>query len=387
MPTAEELDRIEESTLREIGSVKWSLGENKTGAFIAEMDFGMAPPVREALHQAVEAGLSGYLPSWLVGQMQRAYTGWAEQHYGWQLDPVQVRPIADVLQALSATIELFTPPGAAIVLPTPAYMPFLTLPGAHGRRIIQVPMIPGEAGYRYDLQALDAAFADGGGLLVLCNPHNPIGRVLSTAEMAEISDVVARHDARVFADEIHAPLVYSPARHVPYASISAQAARQAITATSTSKAWNLPGMKCAQVILSNEEDRTRWAERAGEYEKSASTLGVVAAQAAYTEGEPWLQDVLTYLDSARGLLADLVAEHLPQVDYRPPEGTYLGWLDVRRWGLADPGAFFAREAGVVTVDGSLCGTAGQRFLRYNFATPRPVMARSIAAMGAALAEG
>src|SRR5699024_6950366 len=165
MPTAEELDRIEESTLREIGSVKWSLGENKTGAFIAEMDFGMAPPVREALHQAVEAGLSGYLPSWLVGQMQRAYTGWAEQHYGWQLDPVQVRPIADVLQALAATIELLTPPGAAVVLPTPAYTPFLTLPGAHGRRIIQVPMIPGEAGYRYDLQALDAAFADGGGLL------------------------------------------------------------------------------------------------------------------------------------------------------------------------------------------------------------------------------
>src|SRR5699024_1360851 len=118
MPTAEELDRIEETTLREIGSVKWSLGENKTGAFIAEMDFGMAPPVREALHQAVDAGLSGYLPTWLVGQMQRAYNGWADRHYGWQLDQEQVRPIADVLLDLTSTIELFNSPWSDFVLHT-----------------------------------------------------------------------------------------------------------------------------------------------------------------------------------------------------------------------------------------------------------------------------
>lgn len=386
MPTAEELDQIDEAALRRIGSVKWSLSEGRIGAFIAEMDFGMAPPIRTALHEAVDAGLSGYLPSWLVSDMQRAYTSWAAQRYGWQVDPDQVRPVADVLLALSATLELFTPPGGAVVLPTPAYMPFLTLPREHGRRIIQVPMLRGESGYQYDLEALDAAFADGGALLVLCNPHNPIGRVLTTAEMTKISEVVQRHGARVFADEIHAPLVYDPGNHVPYASVSDQTARQAITATSASKAWNLPGMKCAQVVLSNDEDRQVWADHAGEYEKSTATLGAVATTAAYSTGGPWLADVLDYLDSSRSLLADLVAEHLPQVDYREPEGTYLGWLDCRRAGLADPGSFFTKNAGVVTVDGALCGTAGQGHLRYNFATPRPVMARSLEAMGAALAR-
>ncbi|WP_246464956.1 MalY/PatB family protein [Ruania alkalisoli] len=374
--------------LRAAGSMKWTSFPGKIGAWVAEMDFGTAGPITRALHEAVDAGIFGYLPAATSLRMSEAYTAWAARHYGWQVDPADVHPVADVLAALELTIEFFTEPGSAVVLPTPAYMPFLTVPLLHGRRIIQVPMAREGERYVYDLDALDAAFADGGGLLVLCNPHNPIGRVLERAEMVAVSEVVERHGARVFSDEIHAPLVYAPGRHVPYASVSETAAGHTITATSASKAWNLPGLKCAQVVVSNDADRARWREHGKSFEHGAANLGVVANTAAYTEGGLWLTEVLTYLDGNRRRLAELVAEHLPGVRYTPPEGTYLAWLDFREVELpesaASPTAFLASRADVATTDGAMCGDAGQGFVRYNFATPRPIMEETIAAMGRAL---
>jgi cysteine-S-conjugate beta-lyase len=196
---------------------------------------------------------------------------------------------------------------------------------------------------------------------------------------------VERHGGRVFSDEIHAPLVYEGRRHVPYAALGEVPAGHAVTATSASKAWNLPGLKCAQLVLSNDADADLWARAGLHAEHGASTLGVVANTAAYTGGAGWLDDVLAYLDGNRRLLDDLVTEHLPGVRYTPPEGTYLAWLDCRELGLPEPGAFFLEHAGVALTDGSLCGTAGQQFARLTIATPRPVLVQTVEQMGAALA--
>jgi cystathionine beta-lyase len=379
-------DGVGVADLRAIGGLKWSQYPDAIGAFVAEMDFGTAPPVTEAVHAAVDRGLLGYLPEAAARGMAAACARWTGDRYGWHVDPVDVRPLADVIAGLQAAVEHFSRPGSPVVLPTPAYMPFLTVPPALGREVIEVPMVVRDGRYGYDLDALDAAFRAGGHLLVLCNPHNPIGRVLERAEMAAVAEVVEHHGGRVFSDEIHAPLVFPGHRHVPYASISEVTAGHTVTATSASKAWNLPGMKCAQLLLSNDADRAVWARDGLLPEHGAATLGVVAATAAYTAGGPWLDGVLDYLDGNRRLLADLVAEHLPGVTLSPLEGTYLAWLDCRALGLAEPGEFFLAEAGVAMIDGSRCGVAGRGFVRCNIATPRPVLVRLVEQMGAALAR-
>ena len=173
--------------------------------------------------------------------MARACAGWLARRYGWEVPPAWITPLADVVAGLQAAIERFTPPGTPVVLPTPAYMPFLAVPGALGRELIQVPMVERDGRMTYDLDGIAAAFDRGARLLVHVNPHNPLGRVFDVEEQLALADVVTAAGARVFADEIHAPLVYPGAVHRPYASLSPETARHTVTATSTSKAWNVPG--------------------------------------------------------------------------------------------------------------------------------------------------
>ena len=379
--TAAEFDRIDVGTLRRGGSVKWSMYPEAIGAFVAEMDFGTAPPVTAALHAAVDAAVFGYLPAGTVEHMSAAYAAWSRDRYGWAVDPVDVRPVADVVAGLRLAIEHFSAPGTPVVLPTPAYMPFVSVPPQLGREVIEVPL---SAGHRYDLDALAAAFEAGGDLLILCNPHNPVGRVLTPAEMLAIAEVVDRYGARVFSDEIHAPLVFGDARHVPYASLSPVTAAHTLTATSASKAWNLPGLKCAQVVLTSDADRETWAGIGPLAEHGAATLGVIANTAAYRSGGPWLAEVLSYLDGNRRLLGQLVADLLPGVVYTPPEGTYLGWLDFRATGPAEPATYFLEKAGVAMTDGALCGEAGRGFGRFTFALPRPVLREAVERIAAAM---
>jgi cystathionine beta-lyase len=379
-------DALSEDSLRSAGSLKWTRYGEAIGAFVAEMDFGTAPAVTRALHDAVDAGALGYLPAAAAAGMAEACADWQRARYGWVLPAEWITPLADVVAGLQAAIEHFTPAGSAVVLPTPAYMPFLTVPRAMGRQLIEVPMIRGDDGrLTHDLDGLDRAFAAGGALLVHVNPHNPVGRVFSAAEQLALADVVDRHGVRVFADEIHAPLVHPGAVHRPYASLSERTAAHTVTATSASKAFNIPGVKAAQLLLSNAADAAHWADVGALARHGASTPGVLASTAAYAQGEEWLAGVLTYLDGNRALLAELLTEHLPLVRYTPPEGTYLAWLDGRELGVAGSlGDFFLREAGVALVDGPECGAPGLGHVRLNLATPRPVLRRIVERMAAAV---
>lgn len=387
MSNALELDQISVERLREIGSVKWSLFPGKIGAFVAEMDFGNAPAIKAALHRAVDDGLTGYLPGALSTAMSEACSRWQRDRYGWEVPAERIRPLPDVLAGLEATILHFTKPGSKVVLPTPAYMPFLSIPPALGREIVEVPMVYEDGRYSYDLDGIDRAFASGGDLLILCNPYNPVGRVFSRDELEGISDVVARHDGRVFSDEIHAPLVYAPLEHVPYASISEAAASHTITATSASKAWNLPGLKTAQLILSNDRDAEKWSKVGVMTEHGASNLGVIANTVAYDDSREWLAETLAYLDGNRTLLGELLAEHIPGMRYSAPEGTYIAWLDARGLGIGGaPADFFRENAGVALTDGATCGTAGEGFLRFIFATSRPIIEQSVRQMADALSR-
>jgi cysteine-S-conjugate beta-lyase len=387
MPTFAELtDRMTAEDLRRRGSLKWTRGgPDAIGAFIAEMDFGAAPAIEEALRDAVAGADFGYLSEQAAAEMGQACADWQQQRYGWAVDPAGIRPLPDVLKGLEAAITVFSRPGSLVILPTPAYMPFLKLPGMLGREIIQVPMATDGSRLVLDLEGIDAAFKAGGHLLILVNPCNPVGRVYAKSELAAVAEVVDRNGGRVFADEIHAPLIYPGGTHIPYASVSAQAAGHSVTATSASKGWNLPGLKCAQLIMTNDADAALWPDHAFLFEHGASTPGVRANIAAYRGGAAWLAEVVGYLDGSRQLLADWLAERLPAIRYRPPEGTYLAWLDCRDLGIdGSPAEFFQAKAQVLLTDGADCGDAGRGHARLNFATPRPVLAEIVARMADAM---
>jgi len=366
------VDATGADALRAGGSVKWTAFPDALGAFVAEMDFGLAPPIRTALQAALDTGVTGYLPTALADAMRAATADWCADRYGWPVDPTRIQPLGDVLAGLELLLTHYADPDTAVIVPTPAYMPFLTLPGLLGRRVIEVPSREADGRYALDLDRIAAAFESGGGVLVLCNPWNPVGRVLAREELVALSEVVDRYGGRVFADEIHAPLVFAPNRHVPYATVSDAAAAHTLTAISASKAFNLPGLKCAQLVLSNAADAARFEEVGTFAAHGASVFGVIANTAAYRDGGAWLDGALAYLDGNRRRFGELLGQRLPHVAYREPEGTYIAWLDVRALDLGEqPADALLERSGVALTDGAACGAPG--FLRCILATPRPVL--------------
>ncbi|MFC7432854.1 MULTISPECIES: MalY/PatB family protein [unclassified Agrococcus] len=377
-------DLRDRARLSRASSRKWSLHPGTIGAWVAEMDFGTAPAVQEALQRAIADEVLGYLSPALAGDLADATADWMRDAYGWQVDPDRVHAVSDVMAALRVAVEEYSPEGSAVIVPTPAYMPFLTYLPTLGREVVEVPGTVVDGRWQHDLDGIDRAFAAGARTLVLCNPHNPTGTVLGRDELLAICEVVERHGGRVFADEIHAPIRFDAHEHVPYASISDAAAAHATTGTSASKAWNVPGLKAAQLITSSDADEERYGRFGFSVVHGASTLGVVAGIAAYRDGRAWLDDALGYLDANRRALAALVAEHLPDVEMRAPEATYLAWIDASALGLADPATFFREHAGVALTDGALCGRGSEGFVRLVFATPRPLLEEAVAAMGRAV---
>lgn len=378
-------DAITHDHLRDAGSMKWTTFPDMIGAFVAEMDYGLAPAINDALKSALDLGVTGYLPASLATQLSEETARWYGRSYGWEITPEQVHHVPDVIAAFEQAIDNFTSPGSAIIVPTPAYMPFLLVPPMRGRRVIEVPSIEVDGRWMMDLDAVARAFRDGGEMLVLCNPHNPLGTVATRDELLAIAATVTAAGGRVFSDEIHAPIVYAPAQHIPYASVSSDAASHTLTATSASKAWNLAGLKCAQVILSNDADAALWESLGFWPGHGTSTLGVVANIAAYSVGGPWLDEVVEYLDGNRQTLAQLVSEKLPGVRMIVPEGSYIALLDFRETGLTgDLGEWFRENAGVAMTDGAACGVAGVGYTRFVFALPRPLLVEAVDRIAAAL---
>ena len=221
---------------------------------------------------------------------------------------------------------------------------------------------------------------------MLCNPHNPIGKVLTLDEEQRISDLAAAYDARIFSDEIHAPFVFDGYTHIPFATISEQAAMQSMTATSASKSFNIPGTKCAQVLLTNPDDLTMWMDRAEWSEHQTATIGAIATTTAYNEGDPWFQDALQYVKRNFTLVDEEMHGRFNKVGYVKPQGTYIAWLDFKPLGITDPAAYFLDRAKVALTDGKECGKVGQGCVRMNFAMPRPLLRNCFDRMYVALHE-
>ena len=379
-------DQLTEQQLRGRKTIKWNFfGPDVLPLWIAEMDFPTAPAVLDGIRACVANEEFGYPP---LGEddMPRATADWCRRRYGWHVSPERVRVVPDVLKGLEVVINFLTRPESPVVLPVPAYMPFFDLLQITGRQRVEIAMLQQDSGrYVMDLEALDAAFAGGAGSLILCNPNNPLGTAFCEDELRAITDIAANHDARVIADEIHGPLVYGRP-HVAAASVSATAADTVVTLMSASKGWNLPGLICAQVILSNERDVHEWSRINKLHQMGISTVGIRANIAAYNHGAAWLDELLIYLQANRDHLAMTLPELSPGVKINTPEATYMSWVDFRALNLStEPAEHLLSKAKVALSPGIPFGaTVSSGFARLNFATTRAILDRAIHAIAAAL---
>jgi len=329
---------LTEEELRQASPLKWGTAEpGVLPAWVAEMDFAPATEITEALAHAVQVGRFGYPPFETDGgKLGEAYAGFAARHFGQDVDPARVRPVVDVTAGMRVVLDVLCEPGP-VIMPIPGYSPQLAIAEITGRERLDLVVDPDAERAELDLDRLDALFRAGARTLVLTQPHNPWGRCFTRAELEDVRDVVLRHGGRVISDEIHAPLVLPGAEHVSYLALEGTA-DHATALVAASKAFNTPGLRCAQLVAGSDTDRDRLASVPMARNDSWSTFGVVAAVAAYTHGDAWLAALHERLDAQRTLLADLLAEHLPEARMRPLEATYLAWLDLRAYGHDDPAA-------------------------------------------------
>jgi cystathionine beta-lyase len=317
--------------------LKWgTVPDDVLPAWVAEMDYALDPVVHEALLRAVRDGVTGYPVFGHTPELAEAYAAFAARHFGTVVEPAWVNPVVDVTAGVRVAVDVLSEDGPVVFL-VPGYSPQLDVAAITGRKRVDVDLDPDATRAEVDLEQLDALFADGARTLLLTQPHNPWGRVFTREELEGIRDVVLRHGARVVSDEIHAPLVLPGATHTSYLDLP-DTHGHAVAVVAASKAFNTAGLRCAQLVVPDAAARRTLLDQPMARNDSWSPLGVVAAVAAYTDGDPWLASLVERLAQLRTLLGTLLAEHLPLVRMRPLEATYLVWLDVRAYGHDDPAA-------------------------------------------------
>ena len=379
----QECDNLVVDQLRLRGSKKWSwYSGDVLPAWIAEMDFPLAPVIRVALISALERSDTGYIPACEVSHLSDACADWLRRSFRFAIEATQIQIIPDVTRGIELAIHLFSPSESPVVLTTPAYPSFFEVARIADRPVVEVPMSVDHGQYVLDLDGIEAAFRSKAGTLILCNPYNPLGRVLSLNELVSLSEIVERYRARVIADEVYAPLVYPSSTHIPYATVSEVTGRHSVTLTSAAKGWNVAGLKCAQIVLTSPLDLEIWNRLPAERTRGAGILGILANRVAYEEGGPWLETIVAYLDRNRRLLADLLTRYLPSIRYTIPEGTYMAWLDCREMGLDDPAQFFLEHSKVALNSGATFGPPGIGHARLNFATSRAILTEIVQRMAA-----
>jgi cystathionine beta-lyase len=362
--------------------------------FIAESDFPTAPAVKKVLLDYTERECFGYSPAPGAVGLGDAVADFHESRYGWRPDPKKVFWIGDVVRGLLLGIQYFTRPDSPVVVPLPAYPPFLELPETAGRERIDVGVTPSNGDVqpgekpRLDLEAIEHAFADGAGSILLANPFNPLGYVFDEDHLRELVALADKYDARILSDEIHAPLVLN-GQHISIAGLSDTAARVTMTITATSKAWNFAGLKCAQIIFSNDKDVEIWNSLPHVAQDGVGTLGIIAAEAAYRDGISHLDEEVEYLRTTRDWLVEELPKRIPGLITSKPDSTYLMWLDFRNTAIGEkeyPAAWLVQHARVAFNEGVTFGEGFTGQARLNFATSPEILEEAIDRVAQAIAK-
>jgi cystathionine beta-lyase len=345
--------------------------------WVADMDFAVPQAVRDALTARAAHPIYGYTV--YPESLYEALIVWLQKRYAWMVEREWIVMCPGVVPALHASIYAFTQPDDAVIVQPPVYAPFLAAPKTVGRRLLPNPLKFEKGRYRFDLEHFERCAIKGARLLLLCSPHNPVGRVWQADELQALLEICQRHNVTVVSDEIHADLIYHGKYHTPLARLS-NGTVKIITAVAPSKTFNIPGLGLSALIVPDEKDRTAIAKAFGTlHVGAANPFSIVAFEAAYRDGAPWLDDLLDYLEATYQFVRTFLQQHLPLIKLVAPEGTYLLWLDCRAMGLNDKQLkqFFVQQAGVGLSPGIIFGEQGSGFMRMNIAAPRSVIAEAL----------
>ena len=344
-------------------SLKWNRYADRDilPLWVADMDFSAPPVVLDTLHRRIDHGVLGYAKPW--PSLVEATQAHLAAQYGWQIDPAWLIWLPGVVTGLSLACRIVD---GSVLTATPVYPPFLSAPGGAGRTLATVPLSLADGRWGWDFAAMEAAVTPTTRLLLLCHPHNPVGRVWDAKELDELATFCRRHDLLVCSDEIHCDLVLdAERRHVPFALACPELATRCITLMAPSKTYNIPGLACAFAIIADAGLRQRFTDAMRGIVADVNVLGLVAAEAAFRHGEPWRLALLDVLRTNRDRVERAVSE-MPGLTMTHVEATYLAWIDARGLGVADPAAYF-EQAGVGLSNGADFGNPG--WLRLNFGCP------------------
>jgi len=369
------LDALSVDALRARPGVKWSGVDGRLAAWVADMDFPIAPAITERLVELVttDVGYANWPAVWRSTLPER-FAARSAERFGWAPEVDRLFEMADVMQGVQVAVHHLSRPGDGVVLHMPAYHPFLATVAEMDRRLVEVPAQLVDGAWAFDHDALDERLRrEPARVLVLCHPHNPTGHVFARPELEQLAEIADRHDLVVVSDEIHAELVHPGHEHVPFAGLGAGVAARTVTVTSASKAFNLAGLRWAILHAGSDELLAALRALPEHYLGAPNLLAVAATEAAWRHGDDWQRAVARRLDANRRLLADLLAEHLPRAGYVVPDATYLAWLDLRECGFEGDPAAVARSQGIELSPGPRFGPQGEGFARFNFATSAPIL--------------
>jgi cysteine-S-conjugate beta-lyase len=342
--------------------------------WIADMDFATPPFVIDALKKRLEHPILGYTlrqPSF-----NQSIVSWVKRRHDWTISAEQVVFSPGLVPALSMSVLAFTKPGDKVIVQPPVYPPFFWCVEKNNRILVENPLIHEDGYYRMDFDDLERNAANGARMLILCSPHNPVGRVWREDELREVAGICKKYGVVILSDEIHSDLVFKPNRHVPLPLVAPGYEEQIIVCLSPSKTFNLAGLSTSAMIIGSKDLRNQYSELLDTLHVGlGNVFGFTALEAAYQQGEEWLNQLLDYLAGNIHLVNTFIREHVPQVALREPEATYMVWLDCQRMNLGEKelADFFVHKAGIAPSPGNIFGRGGDGFQRLNIASPRTVI--------------
>jgi cystathionine beta-lyase len=341
--------------------------------WVADMDFAVPPFVSEALKERAKHPIYGY--SVLSESYFETIRGWQKRRMGWEIDKEWILFSPGIVTALNLLVETFTGPGDQIIVQPPVYFPFFWAVEKNGRTLLHNQLIEEKNRYFIDFDDLEQKAKAGAKMLILCSPHNPVGRAWTREELERLGEICLEYGLLIISDEIHGDLLMPGQKHVPFASLSEDLAMNTITCIAPSKTFNLAGLFTSSIIIQNEAMRDKFRVTQERIHLSPNIFGMVATQAAYSHGDDWLEQALSYIKQNAGVVERAFRERLPEVKVSPLESTYLMWLDIRGLGLADDevGKILVEKAGVGLSPGKMFGPGGEGFQRMNIGCPRSIL--------------
>ncbi|MET1249915.1 MalY/PatB family protein [Sporolactobacillus sp. STCC-11] len=379
---------------KETASIKWDEadhifgGEHLTPLWVADMDFRVPDEVTQALSERVGHGIYGYTAR--SDRYLSAVQKWMAERHQWMIEKEWICHSPGVVTALNLIVDGFTKDGDKVLIQPPVYPPFAKAVLNHHRELVTNPLTYDHGIYSIDFADLEAKLSDPKvTLMLLCSPHNPVGRVWSIKELKALSTLAVNYNVLIVSDEIHSDLVFNDYHHAPYATVSEEAAAHSIICTAPSKTFNLAGLQISNVIIPNQSLRRIYLKEVRRFSLGEpNTLGIAAAEAAYRYGANWLDQCLVYIKKNADYVSEFLEHNLPKLRMTPLEGTYLGWIDCTElgWDKMKLQRFLTNEAGLALNQGYTFGAEGSGFFRINLACPRSLLQDAMRQLYAAFHE-